>query len=232
MMSGSRLGMTHIGMEQHVRNRMKGCGVGMAIVAAGLMLVSSVTTVQGQTLSGLEVTGYVGALLPLAPLADQGDSLKAELSTKPVFGASLDYWLGGGWGVGVTGGISQPALTVSTVDPGTGFPVREDIGSVDYVHAEATIQYRPNLPGAASVMLPYVGVGAGIRNLSFPTGSGIEDVDDIVLIINAGGQIRLGERSHLRIDLRDLISSFDVAAFDDSRRQHEVLLNVGVGIGL
>ena len=81
-------------------------------------------------------------------------------------------------------------------------------------------------------MLPYVGVGAGIRNLSFPTGSGIEDVDDVVLIVNAGGQIRLGQRSHLRIDIRDLISSFDAAAFEDSRGQHEVHLNVGLGIGL
>ena len=79
---------------------------------------------------------------------------------------------------------------------------------------------------------PYVGVGAGIRNLSFPTGSGIEDVDDVVLVISAGGQIRLGERSHLRIDLRDLISSFDVAAFEESRRQHDVLLSVGVGVGI
>lgn len=211
---------------------MKGRGVGIALVAVGIMLVSSATTAQSQTLSGLEVTGYVGALLPLSPLADQGDSLKAELSTKPAFGASVDYWFGGGLGIGITGGISKPALTVSTVDPGTGFPVTEDMGSVDYVHAEATIQYRPNLPGAASVMLPYVGVGAGIRNLSFPTEAGIEDVDDIVLIINAGGQIRLGERSHLRIDIRDLISSFDAAAFEDSKRQHEVHLNVGVGIGL
>ena len=211
---------------------MKGRGVGTALVAAGLMLASSATPMSGQSLPGIEVTAYAGALLPLSPLADQGDSLKAELSTKPMFGASLDYWFGGGLGIGVMGGISKPALTVSTVDQGTGFPVTEDMGSVDYVHAEATIQYRPNLPGAASVMLPYVGIGAGIRNLSFPTEAGIEDVDDIVLVISAGGQIRLGERSHLRIDIRDLVSSFDAAVFDDSRRQHEVLLNVGVGLGL
>ena len=204
----------------------------MAVAGAGALLVAVTTPAVGQQGSGLEVTGYVGALMPLSHLATQGDTLKAELSTKPVFGASLDYWFGGAWGVGVTGGVSQPALTVSTVDGGLGFPATEDLGSVDYVHAEATIQYRPNLPGAASVMLPYVGIGAGIRNLSFPTGSGVEDVDDIVLIINAGGQIRLGQRSHLRIDIRDLISSFDAAAFDDSKRQHELLLNVGVGIGL
>jgi len=201
----------------------------MALVVAAVGLVSTASPVAGQ---GVEVTGHVGMLLPLAPLADQGDTLKAELSTKPVFGGSLDYWFGGGFGVGVTGGIGKPALTVSTVDEGTGFPVTEDVGSADYVHVEATIQYRPELTGAAAILLPYVGVGAGIRNLSFPTGSGIEDVDDVILVINAGGQIRLGERSHLRIDLRDLISSFDVAAFEESRRQHDVLLSVGVGIGI
>ncbi|MFQ5529012.1 MAG: hypothetical protein ACE5FP_01560 [Gemmatimonadota bacterium] len=205
----------------------------LTLIAAGVLIVWPGTPALGQQPgSGLELTGYVGAVLPLSELANQGDTIKAELSTKPVFGASLDYWFGRSWGVGVTAGVSQPDLVVSTVDPVSGFPVSSDLGSVDFLHAEGTILYRPQLPGAAAIMLPYFGVGAGIRSLSFSDEAGIEDVDDVVLILNAGGHIRLGDRVHLRVDVRDLVSSFDAAAFDDSKQQHEVLLNVGLGVGL
>lgn len=205
----------------------------LTLIVAGVLIVWPGTPALGQQPgSGLELTGYVGAVLPLSELANQGDTIKAELSTKPVFGASLDYWFGGSWGVGVTAGVSQPDLVVSTVDPVSGFPVSSDLGSVDFLHAEGTILYRPQLPGAAAIMLPYFGVGAGIRSLSFSDEAGIEDVDDVVLILNAGGHIRLGDRVHLRVDVRDLVSSFDAAAFDDSKQQHEVLLNVGLGVGL
>jgi len=202
------------------------------LVTGTLLAWPAATALAQQAGSGLELTGHIGALLPLAELANEGDSIKAELSTKPVFGASLDYWFGGSWGVGFTAGISQPNLIVSTVDPVSGFPVSDDLGSVDYLHAEGTLLYRPQLPGAAAIMLPYFGVGAGIRSLSFSEDAGVADTEDVVLILNAGGHVKLGDRVHLRIDVRDLISSFDAAAFEDSKRQHDVLLSVGLGVKL
>ncbi len=203
------------------------------LLAAGTLLAWSAAPAAAQQAgSGLELTGHVGAILPLAELANQGDTIKAELSTKPVFGASLDYWFGGSWGVAFTAGIAQPNLIVSTVDPVSGFPVSDDLGSVDYVHAEGTLLYRPQLPGAAAILLPYFGVGAGIRSLSFSADAGVADTDDVVLILNAGGHARLSDRVHLRIDVRDLISTFDAAEFEDSKRQHDVLLSVGLGVKL
>ena len=198
-----------------------------------MLLVLPFSQAQGQESgSGVELTGYIGAILPLSQLANQGDTVKAEISTKPVFGASLDYRLSGNWGVQVMGGFGRPELTVSAVDAGSGFPVTINMGTVDYLHAEATILYRPQLTGAAAVLLPYFGVGAGIRSLSFPDGSGFEDSDDVTLIITAGSHISLSERVHLRLDIRDLVSSFESAGLDDSRLQNEFLINVGLGIGL
>jgi len=204
-----------------------------AIVGAGMLLALPLAQAQGQESgSGLELTGYIGAALPLSQLANQGDTIKAEISTKPVFGASLDYRLSRNWGVQVMGGLGKPELTVSAVDPSSGFPVTTNMGSVDYLHAEATILYRPQLTGAAAVLLPYFGVGAGIRSLSFPDGSGFEDSDDVTLIITAGSHIKLNEHVHLRLDIRDLVSSFESAGLDDSRLQNEFLVNVGLGVGL
>jgi outer membrane protein W len=202
------------------------------LLAGTLLAWPAAPAVAQQAGSGLELTGHVGAILPLAELANQGDTIKAELSTKPVFGASLDYWFGESWGVGFTAGITRPNLIVSTVDPVSGFPATDDLGTVDYVHAEGTLLYRPQLPGAAAVLLPYFGVGAGIRSLSFSEDAGVADTDDVVLILNAGGHARLSDRVHLRIDVRDLISSFDAAEFEDSKRQHDVLLSVGLGVKL
>ncbi|MDH3297907.1 MAG: hypothetical protein OEM96_06485 [Gemmatimonadota bacterium] len=205
----------------------------VTLIAAGVVLaVPGTRALAQQSETGLELTGYVGAVLPLSQLADQGDTIKAELTTRPVFGARLDYWFGGSWGVGFTAGIARPNLVVSTVDPVTGFPISNDLGSVDFLHAEGTLLFRPQLRGAASIMLPYFGVGAGIRSLGFSDGAGVADADDVVFILNAGGHVRLGDRTYLRLDVRDLISSFDDAAFDASKMQHEVLLNVGVGVGL
>ena len=205
----------------------------VTLLGAGMLLALPVAQAQGQEPgAGLELTGYVGAVLPLSQLVNQGDTMAVELSTKPVFGASLDYWFGGSWGIDFMAGFSRPDLTVSTVDPVSGIPVLMSLGTVDFLHAEATLQYRPNLPGAAAVLLPYFGIGAGIRSLSFPDGSGFVDSDDVTLIINAGAHIKLSERIHLRLDIRDLVSSFASDGLDDSKLQNEFLVNVGLGVGL
>lgn len=204
-----------------------------SIVGAGILLALPVEQAFGQdTGSGLELTGYIGALLPLSSFASQGDTIKVELSTRQMFAASLDYRFSGSWGIQVMGGYAQPELTVLTVDPEGSSPISTDVGSVDFLHAEATLLYRPRLPGAKAALLPYFGVGAGIRSLSFPDESGSQDSDDITFIVTAGSHIKLGNRVYLRLDIRDLISSFDSAGLVDSKLQNEFLINVGLGIGL
>jgi len=214
--------------NQQTMGRRWGVTVGV-VLSLALPVTQAVAQESG---SGLDLTGYVGATLPLSELVNQGDTLKAELSTRPLFAASLDYWFSGSWGIQFMGGYAQPELTVTEVDPGSGFPVSTELGTVDFLHAEATILYRPHLPGAAAAMLPYFGLGAGIRSLSFPDGSGIEESDDVALIITAGSHINISDNVFLRLDVRDLVSSFNSAGLDDSRLQNEFLINVGLGIGL
>lgn len=179
----------------------------------------------------VELTGYVGVLLPMSKLGSQGDSLQAELSTRPAFAASLEFWFGGGFGLGIMGGYANPSLGLTAADVGTGSQTRDDLGTVDYLHGEALLLWRPELTGAAAVLLPYFGAGAGVRHLGFASDSGFEDTSDLVLVLNIGAQVRLSEAVHMRLDVRDLISSFQ-GPFENSDQQHDVFAQVGFGIGL
>jgi len=180
----------------------------------------------------VELTAFGGAFLPMSVLGSQGDTLKADLSTKPAFGASLEYWFGGGFGVGVSGGLASPDLSLTTVDTGTGQQDVAELGSVDYLHGEALLLWRPRLSSSASVLLPYFGAGAGIRRLDFATNSGFDDTSDVTIVLNAGTQLWVSERVHLRLDVRDLISSFEGGPFESSDTQHDMFVQVGLGLGL
>lgn len=179
----------------------------------------------------VELTGYVGVLLPMSKLGAQGDSLQAELSTRPAFAASLEFWFGGGFGLSIMGGYANPSLGLTAADVDTGSQTRQALGTVDYLHGEALLLWRPELTGAAAVLLPYFGAGAGVRHLGFEADSGFEDTSDLVLALNIGTQIRLSDAVHMRLDVRDLISSFQ-GPFENSDQQHDVFAQVGFGIGL
>lgn len=179
----------------------------------------------------IELTAYGGAVLPMSLLGAQGDSIESELSTKPAFGASLEVWFGGAVGLGVGGGIASPDLTLTVVDPDSGMQQDIDLGSTDYLHGEALLLWRPELRGSAASVLPYFGIGAGVRRLSFDDPD-VDDTTDLTLVLNAGTHLRLSDRVHLRLDLRDLISSFEGEGFESSDTQHDLLARIGVGIGL
>lgn len=185
----------------------------------------------GSAAPSVELTAYGGALLPMSLLGSQGDSIQAELSTKPAFGASLEFWFGGGLGLGVDGGIVSPRLTLTEVDAGNGMQQDTELGSADYLHGEALLLWRPELRGSAASVLPYFGAGAGVRRLSFDD-PGFEDTTDLTIVLNAGTHLRLSETVHLRLDVRDLISSFEGGPFESSDTQHDLMARVGVGIGL
>jgi len=182
------------------------------------------------TSSTVELTGYVGVLLPMSKLGSQGDTLQAELSTRPAFAASLEFWFGGGFGLGVMGGYANPSLGFTAADTDTGSQTQIDLGTADYLHGEALLLWRPELTGAAAVLLPYFGAGAGVRHLSFESDSGFENTTDVTLVLNLGAQVQLSEAVHMRLDVRDLVSSFQ-GPFEDSDQQHDVFAQVGFGIG-
>ena len=206
-----------------------------AIIAAGLALPSTAAGQNYQeevTPPTVELTGFFGAILPMSVLGSQDEMLQAELSTRPAFAASLEYWFRGGFGLGASGGFASPSLSLSTIDPDTGSPDAVDLGTVDYLHGEALILWRPRHTSSASVLLPYFGAGAGIRRLDFAEASGFDNTSDVTFVLNAGTQVWISERMHLRLDVRDLISSFEGGPFQTSDQQHDLFVQVGLGLGL
>lgn len=210
-------------------------GLVTVIALAGLALPASAPAQEYQatvTPATVELTGYFGAIFPMSVLGSQGDTLKADQSTKPAVAASLEYWFGGGFGLGIAGGLASPGLALTTADAGTGEQEAVDLGSVDYLHGEALLLWRPQFTSSAAVLLPYFGAGAGIRHLSFEDGSGFEDGSDVTIVLNAGTQIWVSERVHVRLDVRDLISSYEGGPFESSDMQHDLFVQVGLGLGL
>ncbi len=75
------------------------------------------------TAGGLEIKPIVGLLSSLTFLADQGDTLQAELSSSAAFGAEITYWTDSGLGFSAVATYSNPDLTAQRVSPEV-FPVR------------------------------------------------------------------------------------------------------------
>jgi len=180
---------------------------------------------------GFELSGAIGALTPLAKLADSGDSIRAELSTRLSFGAELDYWFGGGFGIGVVGGYSNPHLTVQVVQGEGAFPASINLGSVDRWVASGNLMWRPNLSGSAVVVRPYFGIGAGVTSITYPTGGDLEVSDETRFTgsVIGGAQVAISGGWFARLDVRDYISSFDAEPFQESRVQHDLVTSVVLG---
>jgi hypothetical protein len=187
-------------MSQMMRSS-GGCfALGALLIAATAVFPQSAAAqgVEEEKTGGLELTGYIGLITPLARLADQGDTVTAELSTKVSFAAELDYWLESGLDLAAT----------------------------------ANVMYRPNLGGAAAVLLPYFGLGAGVVSVGYP------DVGDVVIqdesrfagSIFGGAHIRFSGRWFVRLDLRNFTSKFDTEPFESSKLQNDFTSSVGVGV--
>lgn len=203
----------------------------LAWPSAAVAQDSMVVPDEGSSITSLELTGYVGALLPLSALG-AGDSIRSEFSTRPSFAASLDYWFGGSIGIGVMAGYTTPDLNLTTVDAGNQQQNIADLGDVDYLHGEALILFRPALVRSAAILLPYIGAGVGYVDLTMPEGSGFEDSSSLALALALGTHLRVSDRVHMRLDVRDLVSSFEGGPFADGNVQHDVFVQVGVGVGL
>jgi hypothetical protein len=201
----------------------------------------------GEPSSSLELTGYVGALTPLADLASSGDSISLEFSTKLAFSAGLDLWFPSGLGLGVLGGYSRPDMTVQLALPplAEGLPTRTeelDLGAADYWYAVGTLMYRPNLGGPAALVRPYFLAGGGVLHTG--EGSGTVNVDEGPIVISVesatkpvgvlgfGGHVLLGNSWFLRLEIRDYISSFDSEPFSNGKLQNDLVSSFGVGLAL
>ncbi len=179
---------------------------------------------------GFELTGYIGGLLPLAKLADSGDSLSAEFSTKVAFGLGLEYWFGS-FGIAANGNYSNPDLTIQVVeDPGS-FPTSIALGATDLWMAAANFLWRPQLRGSASVVRPYFGAGPGVVKVMYPQSDEftIQDETRFAISLVGGAQVELSKGWFVRLDVRDYISKFDTEPFEQTKTQHDFFTSIGVG---
>ena len=187
------------------------------------------STADTTSADGFELTGYLGAFTPLAKLADSGDSLRAEFSTKIAYGLELDYWFGN-FGVGLNGNYARPNLTLQIVEE-VGFPISLDLGATDVWMATLNLMWRPQLKGSASMVRPYFAVGPGVVSVMYPADRefDVEDETRFAVALAAGAQIEINSGWFARVDLRDYISQFNTEPFTESKTQHDLITSVGLG---
>ena len=187
------------------------------------------STADTTSADGFELTGYLGAFTPLAKLADSGDSLRAEFSTKIAYGLELDYWFGN-FGVGLNGNYARPNLTLQIVEE-VGFPISLDLGATNVWMATLNLMWRPQLKGSASMVRPYFAVGPGVVSVMYPADRefDIEDETRFAVALAAGAQIEINSGWFARLDLRDYISQFNTEPFAESKTQHDLITSVGLG---
>lgn len=182
--------------------------------------------------SHVEVVGSVGFMTPLAKLADSGDTIRAELSTKVAFTAEVDYWFGA-FGVGVVGGYSSPDMTIQLVPADSvGFPVSLQLGPTDYWMLTGNVMWRPLLSGSATIVKPYLGIGAGIVSISYPDADEFPEIASETRFTGAlfgGAHVALTKGWFVRLDVRDYISQFNTEPFDTSKMQHDLVTSIGIG---
>lgn len=219
-------------------NRTRGWSgrIGSAAVATIMLALMAPTAALAQSAdeerssNGFELTGYLGAYLPLANLADSGDTLSAEFSTKVSFGLGLEYWFGS-FGIAVNGNYANPDLTIQIVDVDVGFPTSIALGATDLWTAAANLLWRPQLKGSASIVRPYLGAGPGVVKVMYPQDDdfNIQDETRFAISLVGGAQVELSKGWFVRLDVRDYISKFDTEPFAETKAQHDLFASIGVG---
>jgi len=208
----------------------------LVTVAAALMAFAIPTAATAQSVdeepspNGFELTGYVGAYLPLAKLAESGDSLTAEFSTKVAFGLGLDYWFGN-FGIQLQGNYSNPSLTLQIIEEAGSFPISVQLGDTDVWMAAANVLWRPQLTGPAAVVRPYFGAGPAMVKIMYPKDGefDIQDETRLAISVVGGAQVELSKGWFVRLDVRDYISKLDTEPFANTKTQNDLVTSIGVG---
>jgi len=211
--------------------RIRLVAIAAALMAFGIPgTATAQSTDDERSATGFELTGYLGAYLPLAKLAESGDSLTAEFSTKVAFGLGLEYWFGN-FGVQLQGNYSNPSLTLQVIEEAGSFPVSVKLGDTDVWMAAANILWRPQLSGSAAVVRPYFGAGPAVVKIMYPTDGSftIEDETRVAISLVGGAQVELSKGWFVRLDVRDYISKLDTEPFEQTKTQNDLVTTFGVG---
>lgn len=178
---------------------------------------------------GPEISVSGTALTPLALLTENPGTFGTEISTGLGVTGTLGWWFGDSFGV-TAHGVWVPAELDLQQSTFTG-PIPDALGDADYLAGSLNLVYRLTLPGAASAVEPYFGLGGGVRDLDVaPVASpDVADATDLAGTLVGGTYARLGSGASLRLEVRDLVSTYESPLSGDSKLQNDLLVSIGIG---
>lgn len=197
--------------------------------AAALLTLAPATPLSAQAdapSAGPELSLSVSVLAPLAELTSTAQ-FTTQVSTAVGASGGVTWWLGRHLGVRAHG-VWAPAQLNVRPSEFTG-PIPIDLGDARYLAGAGAVTYRLGLPGAASAVEPYVGLGGGVRHLSVdPQASpDVEDALDPVVTVLAGATTRVDGSFSLRLEIQDLVSRYESPLDGETRVQNDLLVTVG-----
>lgn len=220
--------------DRSARRAGRACLAALCVAALAVRPVAAQTDPEEmpEAPEGLEAAGFVGWISSLANLSDDPESFSTALDPYLAIGAEAVYWLSPRFGVGVTGLFAPSELGTRATQPD--LPAPEDLGGVDYLAVVGNLVYRIPVSGTARSVRPYFAVGAGLRHLGLadaarPT---LDSATDPAATVAAGVHLQLLEGLQLRMELRDLVSSYEAAGTGESTLQNDIAVTVGVGTRL
>lgn len=179
--------------------------------------------------SGPEVAVSASVLTPLAELTSDV-AFATEVSTAVGASGTVAWWFGRELGLTVQGVWAPAELNVRPSEF-TG-PIPTDLGDADYLAGTGAVTYRIPTSGALASVEPFLGLGGGVRHLSLdPVASpDAEDATDPVGTALAGVTTRVWPSLAVRLEIRDLVSSYESPLDGETRLQNDVLVSVGVSL--
>lgn len=179
--------------------------------------------------SGPELSFSASVLTPLAELTSDV-AFATEVSTAVGASGTVTWWFGRELGL-VAQGLWAPAELHVRPSEFTG-PIPTDLGDAEYLAGTAALAYRIPTSGALAGVEPFFGLGGGARHLSLdPVASpDAEDATDPAGTALAGVTTQVSPTLSLRLEIRDLVSSYESPLDGETRLQNDVLVSVGVSL--
>lgn len=197
--------------------------VPLALVLAFLAAPAALSAQPGPVKSPVraELSGAAGALLPTSDLIEaSGTGAALSMETTFAIGGTLGILLPGGFG------LEAQAL----FGPGASFEDEE--GEADFLAVTGDLVYRFPVPAVGALVQPFIGAGAGVRDLSIEgsTRTGLDgDSSDFVANVLVGTYVTVVPGWRIRLEARDYISSFSAEGTDgESNLQNDFVLLGGL----
>lgn len=207
--------------------------VGACLVAGPTGAAAGQTAPDGDPSDGqlgpeFAVSGLV--LAPLARLSESEVSFDTEVSSAVGMSIGIGWWPRRHLGVAARGVWGPAELDLRGVSPGAAVP--DDLGSAEYMAGTLELIYRLRPGGAASLLEPFLALGAGVRDLSLQPQASPEarSATDLAGSVAVGTYVRIWDRTSLRFEARDLVSEFDATETGRSKLQNDIAVSVGLSV--